>query len=826
VIELTIDGKKIRAPKGTTILKAALDNDIHIPHLCWDRRLEPFGGCRLCIVEVEGKPKYQAACSTPAENGMVVLTDTEAIKKSRQTVLDLLLTHHPLDCPICDKAGECRLQDLAYAHGPSRSTFSGEKRHDVEETGSPFIERNPNRCIMCGRCVRVCWQHQGVGAINFIGRGFDTKISPAFEETLNCEFCGQCVDACPVGALGSKPYKYRTRAWFLDYHDNICPYCSVGCTISLGVREGRITNARGVDFKGINKGDLCGKGRYGIDFIYSESRLKTPLIREGGELVKRSWEEALVYVGNRLEEIIKTKGPGKVGALGSPRCTIEDNYMLQKFMRTVVGTNNIDSSARFGFAKVQKAVEAAFGLTNLPIGIDSPLGKEVVLVTESDITATHPIWGLKFIEAARAGTKLIVIDPRETKLAKHAGIWLRPRPGTSGIILNGIMHLAISQGLHLKSEAAAAVGNFRAVEEPLQRYTPDMVADAAGIDKADFLSAAREFLKAKSRLVAVTLVAAENNKGLSTILAAANLVMLTGDGPSALQVPSGYSNTFGAMQMGISPYMLPGYKKITENPGLGVTKMLYEKGAVNALYIMGEDPMVTYPRLDAVEGVLKGLDLLIVQDIRLTETAKLAHIVLPAASWAEKDGMFINSSGMSQYVRKIVQPAGEAMADWKILRNLARVMHVSIGTDELSSIRKEISSIEVLKGSEKWNYVPVHPGIIEKTDAEYPIAMVTGNLMQHSGSLTSMSRSLAHVYSDAFVQVNDADAQAVGISDGGMMRIESRRGSAVIKARLTDEIIRGMVFAPVHLFQARLNSLTYETASDDAPLTAVRIGPA
>ncbi len=823
MIKLTIDNKKITVDAGKTILEAALENGIYIPNLCWDRRLKPYGGCRMCVIEVEGQARLFAACSTPCENGMVILTDTPTLRDARKTLLELLLVHHPLDCPICDKAGECTLQDFSYKYGQSESRFYGARKDAPEDTGSPLIERNPNRCIQCGKCVRICWEHQGVGAINFIGRGFETKISPAFEETLDCEFCGQCVDVCPVGALGSKPFKYSARAWFLDSHDTICPYCGVGCTVTIDTMEGRIRRSRGIQGKGINRGDLCSKGRYGIDFIYAENRLKTPLIRKDGELKETSWEEALYYIAERLTRIKGEKGSDRIGAIGSPRITIEDNYMLQKFIRNVLGSNNIDSSARFGYARIEKAIEMAFGLKSLPISMSSPLNKDVILVVDSDISSTHPVWALRFLEAKRDGANLIVAESRETKLSRHSSAWLRIRPGTSQTFLNGIMKIALDEGLG--KDTSKDIPNFSEFTDSLREYTPEKVSEITGINKDELIKSAREFFKAENRLLAITLGPAENNKGLNTLLSASNLIILTGDGPSALQMPAEYSNTYGIWQMGIAPYILPGYKKIEDNPGKDILSMLYKKDEIDALYIMGEDPLLTLPDSRIVEDTLKGIELIIVQDIRLTETARYANVVLPAAAWAEKDGTFINSSGIPQPVYKIVSPPGNTIPDWQIFRNLARVMNTPIGADNLNSLRDEIGKIKIEKGEEKWVFNPTPLEEKETTDEGYPFLMITGNLMQHSGTFSIMSKGLSHVLSDAFIQINEEDAEEYGLEDGNFAQIESRRGSTTTKVRITDEVMKGMIFVPIHFPHARINELTQTAKNGNIPITAVRITP-
>ena len=884
-VNLTIDGRPISAEPGATILQAARAAGIDIPTLCQDDRLEPFAACRLCLVEVEGGRGPVVACATRAGEGMVVRTETEEINEQRQVLIDLLLSDHRPDCLVCDRSGQCRLQELAYRFGVDTTSYAGEMRAYPAREDTPFIAYDPSKCILCGRCVGICNEVQMCHVLDFAERGFPSYITTSFGRSMvetDCEMCGNCVSSCPTGALQDKRSRGEGRCWDITAVDTICPYCGCGCNIQLLVNKGKVMRVVSPVGKGPGEGNLCVKGRYGFQFIHHADRLTTPLVRRGGELVPASWDEALGVVAERLGTIRNEHGADAIAGFASARCTNEENYVFQKFMRAVVGTNNVDHCARLCHASTVTGLAQSLGsgaMTNSFVDLEEA---QAVLIIGSNTSEAHPIGALHIKQALRRGADLIVADPREIDMARRARLHLRLRPGTNVALLNGLMHVIVEDGLADEEFIAERTEGYEALRDMLVAYTPELVEETTGVPAEQIRSAARLFAAAERAAIVYSMGITQHSHGTEHVIAVSNLAMLTGNlgkrgaGVNPLR---GQNNVQGACDVGALPTDYSGYQKVADEaarakmsaawntdlpdaPGLAVTETIDAMidGRVKALIVMGENPMLSDPDITHVEQGLRNLELLVAQDIFLSETAKLADVVLPAASFAEKDGTFTNTERKVQLLRKAVQAPGEARPDWQIIVDLAARMGVDWSYGCTSDIMEEIAAVTPSYGGIAHARIEAegglcwpcptseHPGTpilhigsftrgrgrffpityqvpAEEIDADYPLVLTTGRLLEHyhTGTMTRRSDGLNELVPGGFVEVNPADAQRLGIADGRPVTVTTRRGSITTPAWVTTRVAEGVVFVPFHFWEAPANRLTNPARDPQAKIPEFKV---
>ncbi|HSZ19097.1 MAG TPA: NADH-quinone oxidoreductase subunit NuoG [Candidatus Acidoferrum sp.] len=646
-ITLKIDDRDVTVQPGTLVIEAARRMGIEVPSFCYFPGLSLQAACRMCLVEVEKAPKLQTACTLVATPGMVVRTSTPQVHEARKGMLEFLLANHPLDCPVCDKGGECELQDMVFTYGADKSRFNEEKRHVPEQKWSEAVYYDAPRCILCFRCVRVCDEGMDVKALGVGARGSQSVIIPNGEDHLDCEECGMCIDICPVGALTSGTYRYKTRPWEMTYVSTVCTHCSNGCKTTLSVRNNEILRANNRDLSGFNKDFLCVKGRFGFDFTTHPERLKLPLVRRNGQLVPSSWEDALAEVARRLSEVRKASGTDSIGFIGSNRTTNEENYLLGRIARASIGTNNIDHHRTADYASLiaglgTQAAAACATMTQL-------YEADAVLLVGHDPTEQSPLVAWQIRSAIRhRGARLHIINSKSIKLLRKA---------------RGFAEVA-------KGREAAAVRWLAGGEAQL---------DAGTIERLSSLKASLE----KESNVVILFGAELTGEAIRDLLKFGYSL----PGQTRYMALGDYANSRGAADMGQLPDLLPGFTpmadpkarekfgalwgaKLPEKRGMDARGMLAAaaKGQLHALYVVGANPVKTFGV--SASGLLGKLDLLVVQDLFLTETAQLADIVLPAAAAYEKHGTITNTAGEVQLVRK----GGDVMgtrSDFDILRILS-----------------------------------------------------------------------------------------------------------------------------------------------------------
>ncbi len=876
-IKLTINGQPVEGEKGMTVLDVAQAADIYIPTLCADPDLAPHGGCRLCIVEIEGMRGLPPACTTPIAEGMVVHTESATVNRVRTTVMELLIADHPVDCLTCSANQHCELQRVAAYLGIEEQPFRRTGREFAIDTSNPFFDLDRNKCILCARCTRTCEEITGVGAIELAYRGYQAKVSTFGDGTLFdsiCKSCGECVAHCPVGALMSKDARSPSYEVLTT-----CPYCGVGCGMYLGVRDGKVVSMRGERSNPASKGRLCVKGRFGIsEFVHHPDRLTTPLIRKNGELVEASWDEALELVAGKLAGY----SDDQVAVFSSAKCTNEENYVVQKFARAVLGTNNVDHCARLCHAPSVTGLVKSFGSGAMTNSICEISGASCIFAIGTNTTEAHPVIGFEVKKAVRQGAKLIVANPREIELCRHAYLWLRQNPGTDVALLNGMARVIVDEGLYDDSFMAERCENCEAFKESLKDYDLEAVEKITGVPREKIAEAARIYATEKPASILYSMGITQHSHGTDNVIATANLAMLTGNvgqASSGVNPLRGQNNVQGACDMGALPNVYPGYQGVADQalrekfeaawgcnlnplPGLTVTEVIpaVGEGKIKGLYIVGENPAMSDPDAGHAQKALADMEFLVVQDIFLSETARLADVVLPGVSFAEKDGTFTNTERRVQRVRKAVEPAGDCRLDWMITCQIARKMGAKgFDFEGPSQIMDEIASVSPAYGGISYGRLeevglqwpcptPDHPGTpilhsqfftrgkgnfvpveykpsMELPDDKYPLVLTTGRSLFHfhTGTMTRKVTGLNTFMGEELVEMNPADAEALGIADGGKVKVSSRRGEVVAKAKVTEVSPPGVVFMTFHFAESLGNILTNPVLDPVAKIPELKV---
>lgn len=851
IINFIIDDKPISAPEGTNIFQAAADNNIYIPGLCYHPKLSQFGGCRLCFVEVTERKRtgHRFACAYPVSEGMIVKVNTPNVSRYRKSVMEYLLAHHELSCPTCDKSGECGLQNIAYEQNLAPGRFKTVRSHYPVIRDNPVLELNRNRCILCGRCVSTCKEIEGISAIDFQNRGFKTVIGTAFDRPLDCSFCGGCVAVCPTGAWQDRTLGFRGRPWEFISTPTICPYCSVGCSIVINTKMDSVRRIVSNDRLGINEGNLCVKGRFGHEFIHSPERIKTPLIRKNGELCPASWDDAIDAVSKRFQHIIREHGGQFIGGIGSEKCTNEDNYLFQKFCRSVLGTNTIDNVSHIKSPYLNGLI-----YKSVVNGIASASLKEIehadtLFFFGADITEAHPVVGSMARKAIRTNdANLIIANIRNVSFNSSAknDIRLHYALGSQQVLINALIKVILDDNLVDLKKAEISASNLHELQSSLDKFSVKDASQSTGISGETIRSVATLLTKPGNCCIVCGKDIEEDPLGEITIKALSNLCALinaaqdkkTSPGKISMLFSRHHNNSQGVNDMGVVPEFFPGYldiddasnrEKVEKLWGTKLSDNIFRKdaahgidlaldGKLKALYVMGENPIITYPIGKDIHAALKRIDFVVVQDTFLTETAQLADVVFPAATFAEKEGTFTNMGMTVQRLNKAIQPVGDAKPDWQIICELAKKMGHTYSYLSAKEILSEIGSIasiyaginyDRLKRKEfhwvsafydenksaKYTFEIVPSKLLSLVKRkDFPFILLTGASLNHQGTYSRYSKALTSIVPECFVEINKNDAQGLLIQHGDMVTVESMQNKIKLKAKVSGKTPEGTVF--------------------------------
>jgi formate dehydrogenase major subunit len=905
MVTLTIDGMEVTVPEGTSIMRAAMEMGTQIPKLCATDSLEAFGSCRLCLIEIEGRNGTPASCTTPVAPGIKVHTQTPRLAQLRKGVMELYISDHPLDCLTCAANGDCELQDMAGAVGLREVRYGMEGANHFAPTSelvmpkdesNPYFTYDPAKCIVCNRCVRACEEVQGTFALTISGRGFGSRVSPGQSEaflTSECVSCGACVQACPTATLSEK----RLIEIGTPEHSVVttCAYCGVGCTFKAEMRGEEVV--RMVPWKDgkANRGHSCVKGRFAWGYATHQDRITKPMIRAKVTDPWRevSWEEAINHTASELKRIQDSYGRKAVGGITSSRCTNEEAYLVQKIIRAGFGTNNVDTCARVCHSPTGYGLNQAFGTSAGTQDFDSVEDSDVIMVIGANPTDGHPVFGSRMKKRLREGAKLIVVDPRRIDLVRsphiEAEFHLPLQPGTNVAIVTALAHVVVTEGL-VNEEYVRQFCDWDEFQDWAEfvadaRHSPEEVEKLSGVPAELIRGAARLYATGGNAAIYYGLGVTEHSQGSTTVMAIANLAMATGNigrrgvGVNPLR---GQNNVQGSCDMGSFPHELPGYRHISDDatratfeamwgapldpePGLRIPNMLDAAvdGTFKAIYIQGEDILQSDPDTKHVAAGLAAMELVIVQDLFLNETANYAHVFLPGCTFLEKDGTFTNAERRIQLVRKVMAPKN-GYGDWEVTQLLANAIglnwnytHPSQIMDEIAALTPTFAGVSFKKldemGSVQWpcndanpegmpimhingfargkgkfvvtEYVPTD----ERTGARFPLLLTTGRILSHY-NVGAQTRRTANVawHPEDVLEIHPHDAEQRGVRDGDWVRIDSRAGSTTLRAEITDRVAPGVVYTTFHHPGTQANVVTtdfsdWATNCPEFKVTAVQI---
>jgi formate dehydrogenase major subunit len=884
MLHVLINGTDHDCPEGASVLEVLQMSGIRLPTLCHDERLKPTGVCRMCLVHVKGLAHLVPACTTLLQDGMDIETHTPELEAGRRSLLTLMAWRYPAEAVN-------RFPDKDFHRAIRECGLEGELRgapSDLtrEDRSHPYIAVDMARCIDCHRCVRICDELQGQGVWQIMGRGFETRIEPDGQSLResSCVGCGACVDTCPTGALEDATTSALGPA--SEWTRTTCPYCGVGCEMSVGTRDGRIVSVKPVLDAPVSKGHLCVKGRYAFDFVSADDRATAPMIREGGSWRRTSWTEARAFVADRLRELIERHGADSIGMLGSARATNEDNYIAQKFARAVVGTNNVDCCARVCHTPSGAALKSMLGAGLDTNSFDDIEVARTILIWGANPTEDHPIVGARIKQAARRGARLIVVDPRRIELVEYAACHLPIRPGTNIALLNAMAHTVVTEKLFDREFVDRRVSGFDEFAHFIEAWSPERVAPICGVDAEAIRAAARLYATGSPAMSFHGLGLTEHVQGTDGVKNLINLALLTGNlgKPGAGVNPlRGQNNVQGAAHMGCEPATLAGSTPIKEGReafgqrwgaevplthGLHLLEMMdaASAGRLKALWVIGYDILLSNANATETARAFGALDLVIVQDLFLTETARqFGSVFLPACSSFEKDGTFMNAERRVQRVRAAIRPAGSSKPDWQILCEIARAMGGQGFDfqgpeqiwDEVRSLcdgARGMTYARLDSGGLQWPCpTEDHPGTQilhrdsfaigpratlrpieyqpspETITPDYPFLLTTGRSLYQFNAATMTGRTKnTELRRGDVLDISPSDAGRLALGEADSVRVVSRYGAAVLPVRLSNAMAAGQLFATFHTVEVFLNVLTSPhrdgaVGTPEYKLTAVRL---